>query len=138
MSKQLLINERPADTGANAASTIGMGSEDYPKASIGNYKGVMLCNRPNDLGQQQRPVDSSGNQPFLSRVTPGEPMGWNPTKKVVPKPNRRRCNLLSNYLSSRPQLDPSQAQALHQGAGGEEDKGEGPSVDPGARTRVES
>lgn len=24
---------------------------DWPKASIGNYKGVMLCNRPNELGQ---------------------------------------------------------------------------------------
>ena len=24
---------------------------DFPKASIGNYKGVMLCNRPNELGQ---------------------------------------------------------------------------------------
>lgn len=23
---------------------------DWPKASIGNYKGVMLCNRPNELG----------------------------------------------------------------------------------------
>jgi len=28
---------------------------DYPKASIGNYKGVMLCNRPNEFGQQKRP-----------------------------------------------------------------------------------
>jgi len=26
------------------------GSGDYPKASIGNYKGVMLCNRPNEFG----------------------------------------------------------------------------------------
>lgn len=24
---------------------------DWPKASIGNYKGVMLCNRPNEFGQ---------------------------------------------------------------------------------------
>jgi hypothetical protein len=24
---------------------------DFPKASIGNYKGVMLCNRPNEFGQ---------------------------------------------------------------------------------------
>ena len=23
---------------------------DFPKASIGNYKGVMLCNRPNEFG----------------------------------------------------------------------------------------
>ena len=24
--------------------------EGMPKASIGNYKGVMLCNRPNEFG----------------------------------------------------------------------------------------
>ena len=29
-----------------------IGSFDaMPKASIGNYKGVMLCNRPNEFGQ---------------------------------------------------------------------------------------
>ncbi len=49
MSKQLLINERPADHGG-ASLNIGGGGDDWPKASIGNYKGVMLCNRPNELG----------------------------------------------------------------------------------------
>jgi len=34
-----------ADSGAGA----GAGG-DWPKASIGNYKGVMLCNRPNEFG----------------------------------------------------------------------------------------
>ena len=28
-----------------------VGAGDWPKASIGNYKGVMLCNRPNEFGQ---------------------------------------------------------------------------------------
>ena len=37
--------------------------------SIGNYKGVMLCNRPNEFGQQKAP-DSNGPQPFKSRVDP--------------------------------------------------------------------
>lgn len=46
MSKQLLINERPNDLGGAMG---GMG-DDFPKGSIGNYKGVMLCNRPNELG----------------------------------------------------------------------------------------
>ena len=49
MSKQLLINERPADNGPSYGG--GGGGDDWPKASIGNYKGVMLCNRPNELGQ---------------------------------------------------------------------------------------
>ena len=31
--------------------TGGAVSADWPKASIGNYKGVMLCNRPNEFGQ---------------------------------------------------------------------------------------
>lgn len=54
MSKQLLINERPADTGpsySGGGGDFGGGGGDWPKASIGNYKGVMLCNRPNELGQ---------------------------------------------------------------------------------------
>ena len=53
MSKQLLINERPSDN-ANYGGGMGGGfggGDDWPKASIGNYKGVMLCNRPNELGQ---------------------------------------------------------------------------------------
>lgn len=51
MSKQLLINERPADNGPSSYDLGGGGGgSDWPKASIGNYKGVMLCNRPNELG----------------------------------------------------------------------------------------
>jgi hypothetical protein len=53
MSKQLLINERPADNNNGNLGGMGgggYGGDDWPKASIGNYKGVMLCNRPNELG----------------------------------------------------------------------------------------
>ena len=51
MSKQLLINERPSDNNNGGYSGgMGGGGDDWPKASIGNYKGVMLCNRPNELG----------------------------------------------------------------------------------------
>ena len=53
MSKQLLINERPADNGPSyggGGDFSAGGGGDWPKASIGNYKGVMLCNRPNELG----------------------------------------------------------------------------------------
>jgi len=35
----------------NSMATGGDGGGDWPKASIGNYKGVMLCNRPNEFGQ---------------------------------------------------------------------------------------
>jgi len=51
------------------------GGADWPKASIGNYKGVMLCNRPNEFGQHKKP-DISGNMPFKNRVKVMEPLGW--------------------------------------------------------------
>jgi len=31
-------------------AAVGQMGGDWPKASIGNYKGVMLCNRPNEFG----------------------------------------------------------------------------------------
>lgn len=40
-----------------------------PKASIGSFKGVMLCNRPNEFGLQARP-EPTGPVPFKSRVDP--------------------------------------------------------------------
>jgi len=83
MSKQLLINERPSDSNNGALSGGGYGGADWPKASIGNYKGVMLCNRPNEFGQQRKP-ERGGEQAFNSRVNPQDPVGWNPPKKLFP------------------------------------------------------
>jgi hypothetical protein len=48
MSKELLLSERPAD------ANLGGINDNIPKGSIGNYKGVMLCNRPNELGVAQK------------------------------------------------------------------------------------
>ena len=67
----------------------GLGGDDLPKASIGNYKGVMLCNRPNEFGQQRR-AERSGVEPFNSRVDPKVPIGWNPTLKLQPQVNRKK------------------------------------------------
>ena len=58
------------------------GDANVPKASIGNYKGVMLCNRPNEFGQVQKP-ERQGKAPFISRVDPKEQIGLNPTKKII-------------------------------------------------------
>lgn len=81
------------EVGDNGQLTAPMGAigafDNYPKASIGNYKGVMLCNRPNEFGQHKRP-DRSGNLPFNSRVNPAEPIGWNPTQKLLPKVTRKK------------------------------------------------
>ena len=77
-----------------------VGSFDtFPKASIGNYKGVMLCNRPNEFGQQRRP-EPTGPQPFKSRVTSHgqNPIGWNPCERVFPKSSKKR-NQFANVLN---------------------------------------
>lgn len=69
----------------DAANAVGsLGAADFPKGSIGNYKGVMLCNRPNEFGGQ-RNLDRTGAVPFNSRVDPKVPIGWNPPPRLVPK-----------------------------------------------------
>lgn len=73
---------------AAAVGSMGLGG-DWPKASIGNYKGVMLCNRPNEFGLQRKP-ERSGNEPFKSRVNQLEPLGWNPTQKLLPKSKKKK------------------------------------------------
>lgn len=52
------------------------------KTNIGNFKGVMLCNRPNEFGQVQKP-ERQGKPPFISRVNPNDKVGVNPTKKII-------------------------------------------------------
>lgn len=54
MSKELLISQRPGEggpsNGGGGYDGGAGGADNWPKTSIGNYKGVMLCNRPNELG----------------------------------------------------------------------------------------
>lgn len=65
------------------------GDGGLPRASIGNYKGVMLCNRPNEFGQVQKP-ERQGKAPFISRVDPKEQIGLNPTKKIINVPEKKK------------------------------------------------
>lgn len=71
--------------------------QDGPlRQSIGNYKGVMLCNRPNDpTDKPQR----DGPVPFISRVTVKEQLGLNPPTKLVVKPvqPKRSLEILSRH-----------------------------------------
>lgn len=92
MSNELL-NNNSVNTGVNAGG-------DYPKASIGNYKGVMLCNRPNEFGQQ-RPAERNGLEPFNSRVDPKVPIGWNPTLKFKQKINKKKRDPTSILIRHR-------------------------------------
>lgn len=93
-----MMNQRPADNvGGTQPSISGGGGDDWPKTSIGNYKGVMLCNRPNDFGNQQKAADYGGEKPFLSRVTAEEGMGWNPTKKPLPRMAKKKGKRRFSY-----------------------------------------
>ena len=42
--KGMMISDRPSAGGPSSGSASGSGSS--PGVNIGNYKGVMLCNRP--------------------------------------------------------------------------------------------
>lgn len=57
----------------------------------------MLCNRPNEFGQQRR-ADRAGLDPFNSRVDPKVPIGWNPTAKLLPKANKKKRKLQRAYV----------------------------------------
>jgi hypothetical protein len=61
------------------SEAVGNFGDSMPKASIGNYKGVMLCNRPNEMGQTRR-VEQTGPMPFNSSSDNKNlnPVGWNP------------------------------------------------------------
>ena len=76
MAKQILISERPG--------------ENIVKQSIGNYKGVMLCNRPNDPAEKPQ---RDGPAPFISRVTVKEQLGLNPANKPGLKPEKPKKTL---------------------------------------------
>jgi hypothetical protein len=95
------MNERPADVPATIGGGLG-GGDDWPKASIGNYKGVMLCNRPNEVGGPRKADRSGPDVPFNSRVINDEPLGWNPTKRLLPRD-----------LKKKKKLDPNNALVKH-------------------------
>ena len=64
---------------------------NVPKASIASFKGVMLCNRPDEFGRPARP-EPAGPIPFKSRVDPKSqnPLGWNPCARVFPRSQKKR------------------------------------------------
>jgi hypothetical protein len=72
---------------------------DMPKASIGNYKGVMLCNRPNEFGQQRR-AEQTGPPQFYQMVDSknANPVGWNPCQKLNPG-SKKKTNVFNEVLN---------------------------------------
>ena len=112
MSKQVMVNERPSD---NMGGGMGGGAgDDWPKASIGNYKGVMLCNRPNENGLQAK-IDKGGLRPFNSRVNnvqlfKSDYPGWHPSNQLPPKQNKKKIDPNSILLRHKRFLKNLEAQ----------------------------
>lgn len=62
------------------------------KSNINNYKGVMLCTRPNEN------IAVVKDNPFISRVDPKDQLGINPVRKVKTIGQRKRANpILSRH-----------------------------------------
>lgn len=70
---------------AEVSGDVG-GNEGLASGNIGNYKGVMLCNRPKEPGEIHA-HDRQGPLPFLSRVEKHEALGINLPKRefIIPK-----------------------------------------------------
>jgi len=56
------------------------------KSNINNYKGVMLCTRPNEN------IGVSKDRPFVSRVDPKDQVGINPVKRVQTHAAAKKAN----------------------------------------------
>ena len=74
--------------------------EGLPASAVGNFKGIMLCNRPPEPGAS-KVAASGGDAPFANRVNPQAPLGWNPTAKLKPRSKKKK------------QADPDGALARH-------------------------
>jgi len=65
---------------------------DGIKSNINNYKGVMLCTRPNEN------IGIAKETPFISRVDPKDQLGINPVKKIKAiLPRKRGNHILSRH-----------------------------------------
>ena len=72
-----MMSERPSNGGS-------LGGGASAGVSIGNYKGVMLCNRPFGgvaAAAHKAISGGDGNVPFRSAVIPHEPLGLNPSRE---------------------------------------------------------
>lgn len=93
------------------ADLSGMGMAEGFNANIGNYKGVMLCNRPADPvnmhSNDRYPLLSiirQGAAPFISRVENHEQLGLNPAKKENKYPKRTGNGALKGVVKQKEAL----------------------------------
>ena len=97
----MMMSERPSGS-VNMGSSMGGGGA--PAVSIGNYKGVMLCNRPfagvAAAAHGARGADGK-KQPFRSAVVPHEALGLNPAREQrrvgISGPKKNKNSALSRH-----------------------------------------
>jgi len=67
----------------------GFGDAVPPVGGLGNYKGVMLCNRPPDDHARAQGADGGGQPPFKSTIAASarEQLGLQPAKQATPLHN---------------------------------------------------
>ena len=90
-NKGVMLNSRPADASGSGAMGGGLGGGGFPESAVGNYKGIMLCNRPPEAGAPKQ-ASTSGEVPFANRVNPQVPLGWNPAIKKMARSKKKKAN----------------------------------------------
>lgn len=76
MAKEVMLSDGPSGGGH------GDFSAPPPPGGLGNFKGVMLCNRPTEISVDKAVTGGDGPLPFKSTVAPthNDQLGLNPTK----------------------------------------------------------
>lgn len=97
MAKEVLLSEPPMGGGGDGGGVAAAAVAPPPPQGLGNFKGVMLCNRPMEPGQAAAAFGSGEDgqpPPFRSRVsaTHGERLGLNPTAQVTGQPAKKYRN----------------------------------------------
>ena len=109
----MMMSERPSNGGS-------LGGGASAGVSIGNYKGVMLCNRPFGgvaAAAHKAASGGDGHVPFRSAVIPHEPLGLNPSRErraMVRVERKKKDSALSRHKKSLKQLQKAKEQFQEQ------------------------
>jgi len=124
----MMMSERPSGVSGMGSSMGGSmggggggGGGGAPAVSIGNYKGVMLCNRPfagvAAAAHGARGADGK-KQPFRSAVVPAEQLGLNPAREQrrvgLDGPKKNKNSALSRHKKWLYQLQKAKEQYQRQ------------------------
>ena len=117
----MMMSDRPSGVSGMGSSMGGSVGGGAPAVSIGNYKGVMLCNRPfagvAAAAHGARGADGK-KQPFRSAVVPQEALGLNPAREQrrvgLSGPKKNKNSALSRHKKWLYQLQKAKEQYQEQ------------------------